>query len=66
MTGLPGQALGGEARNPRRAGRKPKGLVKTHQKVTVYLEDFEAYSQVKNKAEFVRSAIKEKIERDRL
>ncbi|NJL83575.1 MAG: hypothetical protein HC890_12620 [Chloroflexaceae bacterium] len=51
--------------NPRNAGRKPGNFMKTHQKVTVHLDDWNAYARLGNKSEFIRDAIREKLKRDR-
>ena len=52
--------------NPRGAGRKPTGIIKTHHQVTVWLGNYEAYMALENCAMFVRDAIAEKLERDRV
>jgi hypothetical protein len=52
--------------NPRGAGRKPTGIIKTHHQVTVWPGDYEAYMALENCAMFVRDAIAEKLERDRM
>lgn len=52
--------------NPRGAGRKPTGIVKTHQQVTVYRDDYDTYANLPNKSKFVRDAIAEKLKRESL
>lgn len=47
--------------NPRNAGRKRGNFVKTHQQVTVYPNDWDAYARLPNRSRFVRDAIASRL-----
>lgn len=55
--------LSGES-NPRGAGRKPTGIIKTTLQVTVYPSDLEAFSTQENRSKFIRDAISEKLSQE--